>query len=145
MAMLYISPVWYDLYTKIGITNDYNRRAEAHDVRYDGAYFVSHLMPRAHVFVAEQILLRETLQWQPEGPLPKEMVEKYWPGTSELRDWHLEPDDLIARFYEIIEDINSDGDWYRVYQASFAPANQIVSTVDLSKAPSPLEPAARNY
>jgi hypothetical protein len=122
MAMLYISPVWFDQYIKIGITNNFNKRSKLHEVPYDGAYFVSHLMPRAWVYVAEQILLRETLSWQPSEPLPKEMVETYWPGTSELRDWQLEPDQLIARFKDIIADIKSDGDWYRVYQESFKRA-----------------------
>ncbi len=119
MAMLYISPVYFDLYTKIGITNNFTKRSTAHDVVYDGAYFVSHLYPRAWVFVAEQILLRETLQWLPSGPLPREMVEEYWPGTSELRDWHIDPDELIARFHEIIKDIETDGKFYRVYKASY--------------------------
>jgi hypothetical protein len=121
-AMLYISPVWFDQFIKIGITNDFNRRSTAHDVVYDGAYFVSHLLPRAWVYVAEQILLKETLSWQPTEPLPKEMVETYWPGSSELRIWQLEPDQLIARFKDIIKDIESDGDWYRVYQESFKRA-----------------------
>ena len=126
LAMLYISPVWYDLFTKIGITNDFTRRSTQHEVVYEGAYFVSHLMPRAWVFVAEQILLRETLQWQPEGPFPKEMIETYWPGSSELRDWHMDPEDVVARFHEIINDIKSDGDWYRVYKECFQakPASQ---------------------
>ena len=114
--MLYVCPVYFDLYTKIGITNNFKQRSTTHEVVYEGAYFVSHLMPRAWVYVAEQILLRETLQWQPTVPFPKEMIEVYWPGTSELRDWQLDPDEIITRFHEIITDIKSDGDWYRVYK-----------------------------
>ena len=122
-AMLYISPVYFDLFTKIGITNDFTRRSTTHEVTYEGAYFVSHLYKRSWVYVAEQILLKETMAWQPTEPLPKEMIETYWPGTSELRDWRIDPDQLRSRFLEIIKDIETDGDWYRVYRASFAPAD----------------------
>lgn len=116
-SMLYIVPVWYDQYTKIGITNNFTKRSKMHEVGYDGAYFVSRLYPRAWVYVAEQILLRETLQWT-ATVLPKEMVEKYWPGSSELREFPYEYDHdaLRLRFLEIIKDIETDGDWYRVYQ-----------------------------
>lgn len=118
-CMFYICPVYFDQFIKIGITNNFVRRATSHEVTYDGAYFVSKLMPRAFCFVAEQILLRETAQWQPEIPLPKEMIETYWPGSTELRHWELDPEAIEQRFKEIIADIETDGDWYRVYKQSF--------------------------
>jgi hypothetical protein len=117
---VYIAPVWDASFTKIGIAKDFEKRSRMHEVQYETPYFLSPELPRAWCYTAEQILLRETMNELPSTPLPKEMVEVYWPGTSELRDGSIDPSMLVARFWEIIKDIESDGDWYRVYKSSFA-------------------------
>ena len=115
-CMLYISPVWFDTYTKIGITDNYGRRAEGkaragsndEPVPYDGAYFVSHLMPRAHIWVIEQILLEETKQYSVcPKTLPEEMAN--WSGKTELRKFDLDPEWIENRFFELLYELQDSG------------------------------------
>ena len=115
-CMLYISPVWFDTYTKIGITDNYGRRAEGkaragsndEPVPYDGAYFVSHLMPRAHIWVIEQILLEETKHYSVcPKTLPEEMAN--WSGKTELRKFDLDPEWIENRFFELLYELQDSG------------------------------------
>jgi hypothetical protein len=134
----YIADVYYGDYLKLGISNNYERRAaqgnnnnplfdkdltpEEHflagneDLSYEHCWFLSEPLPRAWVFAVEQILLRATSHYIPTTPLPKLLIEVLWTGQTELRDWHLNPEAVEKAFHQLIQEIkNLDGDWYQVY------------------------------
>ncbi len=128
-SMFYVASIYYDTFTKPGITNDFNRRATEQGkypdhCEYGGNFFCSKLLPRAVVWVIEQIILKETKRYEvPDSALPQEMLEPRWGGRSELRSSKLDPDWFRERFFQLLEEIETTN-WLKVYDKHLRPYKQ---------------------
>lgn len=110
----YIYTVDDDLLLKLGISNDCDRRATYGpdpDRWYTSPLYVSQKYPRSWVWVAEQIILKETEDFA--APIPERWGEK-WSGQSELRRGDLDTDEVIMMFLQLMEEIAVDG-FHAVY------------------------------
>ena len=115
LCQYYIATVDDDLLLKLGISNDYERRATQGpdpDRWYTSPLFISQKYPRCWVWTAEQIILKESEHAR--APIPERWGEK-WGGQSELRQFHLDVDEVVMRFYELMEEIAVDG-FHAVYK-----------------------------
>lgn len=100
---------------KPGITSDFNRRcrtASKDGHSYGTPLFVSKRYPRAWVWLAEQIILRETASHYCRV-LPTSL--KHFPGKTELRRNTLSIEWILDRFQDLMEEIQTFG-FYHVSQ-----------------------------
>jgi hypothetical protein len=110
-------------HTKLGIAVDLHKRSQT--ARYQGrpygdTLFLSEQLPRAWVWTAEQIILRETAHLTPKR-MPTKVKVDVWAGTSELRTSEVQPSWIQQRFAEIISSIKECGSWLSVYQSTLEP------------------------
>lgn len=116
LSSFYLASVHWDEFVKVGIAKDFWARTnidKTHDTEhraYTCPIFISQKYPRSWVWTAEQIILQETKHLQ--GVVPEDWDK--WTGSSELRTFMLDTDQVVLRFYELMEEIATEG-WEAVY------------------------------
>lgn len=114
LCSFYIFTLDCDLLVKMGISMDVHHRGQKsyakfpEECRYLSPLYVSQMYKRSDVWVAEQILHKEFAEFSAD--IPEEWNQYgHWGGQSEVYGLELDTDQVVLRFFQLMEEIAEAG------------------------------------